>query len=51
MFNFYKEEMILKEKRSDMQERVAMYHAKPASSLFTKKIEEQICCSPCCPAV
>jgi hypothetical protein len=51
MFNFYKEEMILKEKRHDMQERVAMYQAKPASSLFTKKIEDQLYCSPCCPAV
>ncbi|WP_201712805.1 hypothetical protein [Rossellomorea arthrocnemi] len=51
MFNFYKEEMILKEKRSYMQERISMHHAKPAPSIFTKKIEDQICCSSCCPAV
>jgi hypothetical protein len=51
MFNFYKEEMILKQKIRHMQERVAMYHAKPTSSINTKKIENQLCCSPCCTAV
>ncbi|UXH46245.1 hypothetical protein N5C46_09440 [Rossellomorea vietnamensis] len=51
MFNFYKDEMILKQKIRDMQERVAMHHAKSASSINTKKIEDQLCCGPCCPAV
>ncbi|PRX78940.1 hypothetical protein [Rossellomorea vietnamensis] len=51
MFNFYQEEMILKEKIRDMQKWIATQQAKSASSIHTKKIEGQICCSPCCPAV
>ncbi|QHE60532.1 hypothetical protein FHE72_05345 [Rossellomorea vietnamensis] len=51
MFNFYQEEMMLKEKIRDMQKWIATQHAKSASSINSKKIEDPICCSSCCPAV